>query len=223
MMLRAYHGRVVPATTHRVAEAVEALRRGKIIALPTDTLYGLAAGVRSESGVRALYATKRRSEDVPLAICVGDAQEVGNYLETGHLASGLLEELLPGPVTVISWTKSSSDLPNCINPGRRLLGVRVPNSCFVRAVARQYGHALALTSANQSGDRSTVDVTEFLEIWDDCTLIFDGGKIPSSGLGSTIVNLSVPGKYSIQRRGDACQITEETLLRYGLAKNDVFL
>jgi len=68
-----------------------------------------------------------------------------------------------------------------------------------------------------------VDVTEFLEIWDDCTLIFDGGKIPSSGLGSTIVNLSVPGKYSIQRRGDACQITEETLLRYGLAKNDVFL
>mmetsp|Transcript_11688 Transcript_11688/g.48999 ORF Transcript_11688/g.48999 Transcript_11688/m.48999 type:complete len:182 (-) Transcript_11688:1731-2276(-) len=154
MMLRSYHGRVVPATTHRVAEvrsnqkddtlahgnsrlvkAVEALRRGKIIALPTDTLYGLAAGVRSESGVRALYATKRRSEDVPLAICVGDAQEVGNYLETGHLASGLLEELLPGPVTVISWTKSSSDLPNCINPGRRLLGVRVPNSCFVRVLS----------------------------------------------------------------------------------------
>jgi len=82
--------------------------------------------------------------------------------------------------------------------------VRVPNSCFVRAVARQYGHALALTSANQSGDRSTVDVTEFLEIWDDCTLIFDGGKIPSSGLGSTIVNLSVPGETS--------QKLEESLL-----------
>mmetsp|Transcript_11669 Transcript_11669/g.48907 ORF Transcript_11669/g.48907 Transcript_11669/m.48907 type:complete len:151 (-) Transcript_11669:1801-2253(-) len=123
MMLRSYHGRVVPATTHRVAEvrsnqkddtlahgnsrlvkAVEALRRGKIIALPTDTLYGLAAGVRSESGVRALYATKRRSEDVPLAICVGDAQEVGNYLETGHLASGLLEVkgTRPGAIFILT-------------------------------------------------------------------------------------------------------------------------
>jgi len=165
---------------------------------------------------QALYATKRRSEVVPLAICVGDAEDVGNYLETDHLAQGLLEELLPGPVTVISWTKSGADMPSGINPGRRLLGVRVPSACFARAVARQYGHALALTSANQSGDPSTLNVDEFLEIWDDCSLIFDGGEIPSSGLGSTIVNLSVPGKYSIQRRGDAHQATEEILLRYGL-------
>jgi tRNA A37 threonylcarbamoyladenosine synthetase subunit TsaC/SUA5/YrdC len=148
----------------------------------------------------------------------------------------VLEELLPGPVTVISWTKSGADMPSGINPGRRLLGVRVPSACFARAVARQYGHALALTSANQSGDPSTLNVDEFLEIWDDCSLIFDGGEIPSSGLGTTIVNLSVPGKYSIQRReeetdiniltcglntvncnrGDAHQATEEILLRYGL-------
>jgi hypothetical protein len=64
MMLRAYHGRVVPATTHRVAEAVEALRRGKIIALPTDTLYGLAAGVRSESGVRVSETVLSRSRRI---------------------------------------------------------------------------------------------------------------------------------------------------------------
>lgn len=68
-----------------------------------------------------MYATKRRSEVVPLAICVGDAEDVGNYLETDHLAQGLLEELLPGPVTVISWTKSGADMPSGINPGRRLL------------------------------------------------------------------------------------------------------
>jgi len=117
-------------------------------------------------------------------------------LETDHLAQGLLEELLPGPVTVISWTKSGADMPSGINPGRRLLGVRVPSACFARAVARQYGHALALTSANQSGDPSTLNVDEFLEIWDDCSLIFDGGEIPSSGLGSTIVNLSVPGEMA---------------------------
>jgi len=79
-----------------------------------------------------LYATKRRSEVVPLAICVGDAEDVGNYLETDHLAQGLLEELLPGPVTVISWTKSGADMPSGINPGRRLLGVRVPSACFAR-------------------------------------------------------------------------------------------
>jgi len=154
----------------------------------------LAAGANSEKSIRRLYAAKRRSEAVPLAICVSDAQDAEHYADTKHLAKGLLDELLPGPVTVLLRRKHSADLPSSLNPNSKLLGIRVPNSDFIRAVARQYGHAIALTSANQSGSASTLDLNEFIELWDDCAFIFDGGRISSGRQGSTIVDLSLPGK-----------------------------
>jgi len=94
-------------------------------------------------------------------------QDAEHYADTKHLAKGLLDELLPGPVTVLLRRKHSADLPSSLNPNSKLLGIRVPNSDFIRAVARQYGHAIALTSANQSGSASTLDLNEFIELWDD--------------------------------------------------------
>lgn len=166
--------------------------------------------------LQRLYAAKRRSEAVPLAICVSDAQDAEHYADTKHLAKGLLDELLPGPVTVLLRRKHSADLPSSLNPNSKLLGIRVPNSDFIRAVARQYGHAIALTSANQSGSASTLDLNEFIELWDDCAFIFDGGRISSGRQGSTIVDLSLPGKFSVQRRGDVYEDTRRTLKKFGL-------
>jgi len=216
MGTRACQLRILPATSQRVNDAVDALRRERIIAVPTDTLYGLAAGANSEKSIRRLYAAKRRSEAVPLAICVSDAQDAEHYADTKHLAKGLLDELLPGPVTVLLRRKHSADLPSSLNPNSKLLGIRVPNSDFIRAVARQYGHAIALTSANQSGSASTLDLNEFIELWDDCAFIFDGGRISSGRQGSTIVDLSLPGKFSVQRRGDVYEDTRRTLKKFGL-------
>lgn len=89
---------------------------------------------------------------------------------------------------------------------------------FKQAVARQYGHAIALTSANQSGSASTLDLNEFIELWDDCAFIFDGGRISSATgrQGSSIVDLSLPGKFSVQRRGDVYEDTRRTLKKFGL-------
>mmetsp|Transcript_13525 Transcript_13525/g.53232 ORF Transcript_13525/g.53232 Transcript_13525/m.53232 type:complete len:233 (+) Transcript_13525:3755-4453(+) len=200
MIIRACQLRILPATSQRVTDAVDALRRERIIAVPTDTLYGLAAGAHSDKSIRRLYAAKRRSETVPVAICVSDAKDVERYADTKHLAEGLLDELLPGPVTVLLSQKSSADLPLSLNPNSKLMGIRIPKSDFIRAVARQYGHALALTSANQSGSASTLDLNEFTELWDDCAFIFDGGRIVSGRVGSSVVDLSLPGRFSVQRR-----------------------
>mmetsp|Transcript_5218 Transcript_5218/g.18728 ORF Transcript_5218/g.18728 Transcript_5218/m.18728 type:complete len:196 (-) Transcript_5218:1813-2400(-) len=83
--------RLLPATGRRLAEAVEVLRQEKILAIPTDTLYGLAASASSENSIKKLYAAKQRPITVPLAICVSDAQVITKYAHTEHLEIGLLE------------------------------------------------------------------------------------------------------------------------------------
>ena len=88
-------------------------------------------------------------------------------------------------------------------------GVRVPASGFVRDVCRLHGGALALSSANLSGGRSPVDVSEFRELWPQCTAVFDGGTIRGTGRhGSTIIDLSEPGCFRLVRRGNDQQAAE---------------
>tara|TARA_B110000977_G_scaffold64920_2_gene88428 strand:- start:38930 stop:39610 length:681 start_codon:yes stop_codon:yes gene_type:complete len=213
--------RVLPATLPRVAEAVEALRREKVVAIPTDTIYGVAASACSDVGIERLYNAKQRSREVPLAVCVGEASDVMKYADVSHLNPGLLEELLPGPITLLLRKKTGNDsasLSSALNPGVDLLGIRVPDSDFIRAVSNAFGHAIALTSANQSGQPSTLAVEEFEHLWDKCEKVFDGGRIDASRSGSTIVNLSIPGEFSIARAGDTCDAIQETLVRHGIHK-----
>ena len=83
-----------------------------------------------------------------------------------------------------------------------LAGIRVPANGFIRDVCRLHGGALALSSANISGGRSPIDVSEFRELWPQCTAVFDGDTLHSGGRhGSTIIDLSERGRFRIVRRG----------------------
>jgi tRNA threonylcarbamoyl adenosine modification protein (Sua5/YciO/YrdC/YwlC family) len=171
--------------------AVRALGEGKVIAVPTDTIYGFAACARSAVGVEALYRIKSRNAAQPLAIAVGDVRDVGTYGEVEHLPRGLLEAILPGPVTVLTKRRAGArGASESLNPGVDLIGIRVPNSDFVRAVCRAHQGAIALTSANKSGETSTTAVDEFAPLWDGCERVFDGGRIE--------------GAYAIVREGERC-------------------
>lgn len=82
------------------------------------------------------------------------------------------------------------------------IGVRVPDSDFVRLICRgSGGSALALTSANRSGQPSSVSIEDFEDLWEDCAHVYDGGTLPSVRAGSTIVDLTGLGKYRILRSG----------------------
>jgi tRNA threonylcarbamoyl adenosine modification protein (Sua5/YciO/YrdC/YwlC family) len=158
-----------------VGLAVAALQRGELIAVPTDTIYGLAADARSPAALEQVYRVKRRRGHKPLAICVGEVDDVGRYGDTAHLPPGLLEDLLPGPVTLLLRRRAAGEgvveggfadvaarpLPASLNPGADKIGVRIPDAAFVRDVARKLGAPLALTSANVSGGQSSVEVEEF--------------------------------------------------------------
>jgi tRNA A37 threonylcarbamoyladenosine synthetase subunit TsaC/SUA5/YrdC len=80
----------------------------------------------------------------------------------------------------------------------------VPCNGFIRDVCRRHGGAVALTSANVSGAESPLEPAEFRELWGaEGLTVFDGGRIAAAGAGSTILDLSTPGRFAILRRGDA--------------------
>ncbi|KAF4356427.1 hypothetical protein F8388_013292 [Cannabis sativa] len=209
-------GVVLPASESYVEEACDALRVGKVIAVPTDTLYGFACDACSSEAVNRIYEIKGRKHTSPLAICVGDVLEIKRFADTEHLPDGLLESLLPGPVTVVLKRGESSILEKSLNPGLDSIGVRVPDYDFIRIVARGLGSALALTSANPSGQPSSVSIKDFENLWEHCAFVYDGGVLPSGRAGSTVVDLTKIGKYKILRPGSAEVETVEILKRHSL-------
>uniref|UniRef100_A0A1D1Y3Z1 Threonylcarbamoyl-AMP synthase n=1 Tax=Anthurium amnicola TaxID=1678845 RepID=A0A1D1Y3Z1_9ARAE len=202
---------VLPALQLNVKEAIHAIKSGKVIALPTDTLYGFACDACSVDAIKTIYEIKGRQETKPLAICVADVPEISRFARTEHLPHGLLDNLLPGPVTVVLRRGDSSILGKSLNPSIDSIGVRVPDSEFIQTVARGSGSALALTSANLSGQPSSISIQDFENLWQHCALIFDGGLLPSGRAGSTVVDLTTPGKYTIIRDGSVRKETTEIL------------
>jgi len=209
-------GKVVPAERTSVDMVVKALTNGKVVSIPTDTLYGLAASATNSTAMQALYDIKGRASDVPLAICVADIEDVGLYGHTSHLPAGLLAALLPGPVTLLLTRRVDSPLSPELNPGVPSIGVRIPEASFIRDVARGCGTALALTSANVSGRTSTVAVHEFRPLWEHCAYVCDGGDLGAGRSGSTIVDISLPGRYIVLRDGSALAHTTSIVEAYGL-------
>ncbi|KAK9819723.1 hypothetical protein WJX72_001675 [[Myrmecia] bisecta] len=208
---------VLPAASEHVHKAVAALQRDEVIALPSDTLYGLAASARSAAGVQRIFTIKNRPTHAILAICVADREDVARYGETDHLAAGVLVDLLPGPVTVVLRRRPGSPLCAELNPGEATIGIRIPDAGFIREVCREHGGALALTSANISGQASPVNVAEFAPLWDQCAAVFDAGTLQAGREGSTLVDLSVAGQFKMLRRGSAYEQVVPLLTdKYGL-------
>ncbi|XP_059546111.1 threonylcarbamoyl-AMP synthase [Myotis daubentonii] len=205
--------------TEALRAAVAELRSGAVVAVPTDTLYGLACSASSSAALDAVYRLKGRSEAKPLAVCLGRVVDVYRYCHV-NVPEGLLKDLLPGPVTLVM--ERSEELNKDLNPFTPLVGIRIPDHAFMQDLAQMFGGPLALTSANLSSQPSSLNVEEFQDLWPQLSLVIDGGPIgdgksPKCRLGSTVVDLSVPGKFRIIRAGCALENTTDVLQRkYGL-------
>lgn len=209
----------VPASLANVSIAASALRAESVVAIPTDTLYGLAARADSSVAVNKIYDIKRRSKNVPLAICVASVSDIGRYGDISALPEGLLEGILPGMVTVLLYPVEGKQLCEEVNQGYPTIGIRVPGSPFICRVAESLGGALALTSANVSGSGNTVDVMEFEELWPSCSYVFDGGRIQGGAKGSTVIDLSQQGQFRIVRDGEVLeQVLSILHEKYGLVR-----
>lgn len=203
----------VSAWKEFLSTAVSVLKQGNVVAVPTDTVYGLACLAQNSEAIQRIYETKGRNGNKPLAICVGAVEDIYKYCKV-TVPDQLLRDLLPGPVTLV--LERSDELNKDLNPFTQLVGVRIPDHAFMQVLAQKCEEPLALTSANVSSQASTLTVDEFRDLLPQLALVIDGGPIgdvmsPECRLGSTVINLSTPGQYSIIRPGCALTATVEIL------------
>lgn len=193
-----------------VERCAKILENDGVIAVPTDTIYGLAALVKSERAVRRIYEIKGRAFTKPLAISVGTVDDIFLWskptLTKEQMSTG---DLLPGPVTLMFERQLS--LPSFFNPGVTNVAIRIPNCSFMIDLAQRLGQPIALTSANVSNEPSTISIDEFEILWSKVDLVVDGGLLASNDRrGSTIVDLCEQNHFQVQRFG----IDNERIVEY---------
>ena len=180
-----------------IAEAVEVLRRGGVVAYPTDTLYGLAVDPANETAVERLFDLKGRDAAAAIALIATDAAQAARAGRFGPIERRLGGAFWPGPLTIV--VPAADTLSRRLAP-RGTLGVRVPAHAVARTLAEQFGECITATSANRSGAAAPASAAEVARAFSDgVDLLLDAGPAPG-GAPSTVVEV-VDARLTLHRAG----------------------
>jgi L-threonylcarbamoyladenylate synthase len=182
----------------RVERAAAALRRGAVVAYPTETFYGLGALAADRAALARLAAAKLRPDGKPLPLIAADLEQVAAVAALEPLARSLAAAFWPGPLTLV-LPAAPSVAPE-ITAGTGTVGIRVPGSEVARLLARLAGGPIVSTSANLSGEPPPVSAAELAPaLLARVDEVLDAGPAPG-GLASTIVAVD-RGRMSLLREG----------------------
>ncbi len=179
--------RVVPDDGAGRDAAIAVLRDGGVVALPTDTVYGIAVAIDTPGGIERLFRMKRRPVDKGIALLLASAEQASSIGVMGPAATALAAACWPGGLTVVVERRPGVVFPESLSGGAATVGLRVPDHEAPRALARAVG-PLPTTSANISGVPEARDAGEILaQLGDAIDLILDGGNA-HGGPASTVVD-----------------------------------
>ncbi|HEU6440566.1 MAG TPA: L-threonylcarbamoyladenylate synthase [Terriglobales bacterium] len=198
------------------AEAVAVLRAGGLVAMPTDTVYGVGVALDAPDGLARLFAAKNRPLDRAIVLLVADIGQAASVGVLSPAARVLAERFWPGGLTLVLARTPGARLPAVLTAGTATIGVRLPHHESPCALARQLG-PLPVTSANLSGHPDARDVSEVMDqLGSRIDLILDGGPA-RGGIPSTVVDCS--GELPTILRSGATPSAElaDALSRAGLA------
>jgi L-threonylcarbamoyladenylate synthase len=169
------------------AEAVAVLRAGGLVALPTDTVYGIAVDLATPGGVERLFAAKRRPPDRGIVLLLASAGQADDVGVLRPAARALADAFWPGGLTLVVPRRPDVELPAALTGGTPTIGVRLPDHATPRALAAAVG-PIPTTSANRSGQPEGRDAAEIVDqIGDAIDLVLDGGPA-HGGPASTVVD-----------------------------------
>lgn len=178
---------IVAADADGIAAAVAALAAGSIVALPTETVYGLAADATDADAVAKIFAAKGRPGFNPLIVHVADLDAAGALVDINATARALAARFWPGPLTLVLPARTGNGIAPAVAAGLPTLAIRIPAHPVMEAVLRGVGRPLAAPSANASGSISPTTAAHVAaSLGDRAPVIVDGGPTPG-GLESTIV------------------------------------
>ena len=173
-----------------VDRAIQVLRAGGLVAIPTETVYGLAADASNEAAVRSIFAVKARPADHPLIVHVGGAERLGDWASAIPAPAAVLADACwPGPLTLL--VPRAAHVLDVVTGGRPTVGVRVPAHPLTLELLERFGGGLAAPSANRFGRVSPTTAEHVrADLGDDVDFVLDGGQCPV-GVESTIVDCTV--------------------------------
>lgn len=191
--------RVYRGTPRNLARLARCLRAGELVAVPTETVYGLAANALDPRACRRIYAAKGRPSTDPLIVHIHARSELARIAETNAAAERLADAFWPGPLTLVLPKKPV--VPDVVTSGRPSVAVRMPSHPLLRRLLRKSGLPLAAPSANPFGYVSpTMAEHVRRSLGGRIRYILDGGPA-RIGLESTIVDLRDPGRPRLLRPG----------------------
>jgi len=172
-----------------VTRAADLLRAGEVVALPTETVYGLAANALDAKAVAKIFAIKGRPAHNPIIVHVASVELAKRCVtEWPAAADQLAKSFWPGPLTLV--LPKSAAIPDLVTAGGATVGVRWPSHPFIQAVIRECGFPLAAPSANLSNEISPTNAQHVRkQLGDQLNLIVDGGQ-SQVGIESTVIDLT---------------------------------
>jgi L-threonylcarbamoyladenylate synthase len=198
--------RIVADDEAGLAEAAALLRAGGLVAVPTETVYGLAARADSDDAVAAIYRAKGRPDFNPLIVHVADIAQAAIFAQIDRRAQALAREFWPGALTIVLPRQPDAPLAAAVTAGLPTVALRCPAHPAMQRLLALSGLALAAPSANRSGRVSPTCAEHVAtSLGERIDLVIDGGPC-TAGIESTIVALRADGSWQVLRPGPITEV-----------------
>ena len=203
--------RILPLDDKGLAAGATCLRKGGLVAFPTETVYGLGADAINDTAVASIFAAKGRPQFNPLIVHVADLATAARHVVLTDLARSLADRFWPGPLTLVLKRKEGSKLSHLVSAGLETVAIRLPAHGAARDLLRLTDRPVAAPSANASGRLSPTEAAHVMSSLEGrIDLILDGGPC-KVGLESTVVDATGDQAVLLRPGGLAAEAVEAAL------------
>jgi tRNA threonylcarbamoyl adenosine modification protein (Sua5/YciO/YrdC/YwlC family) len=185
----------------------DTLRKGGVIAYPTDTIYGLGCDLYQKDAIKRIHHLKRHTKNKRLSIICADLKDISNYAYVPDYAYRTMKTLIPGPYTFI--LEATKLVPKIMLTNQKTVGIRVPNNTISLALVRELGHPIITTSVTKPDESLYNDPEEIDQMFGrQLDMVIDGGTIVAEH--SSIIELTDDYPQVLRAgKGDVSFITQE--------------
>lgn len=169
-----------------IERVVDIIRKGGIVAYPTDTVYGIGCDIMNKRAIEKIYMIKQRDKNKPFSFICPDLKDISKYAKVSNFAYRNMKRLLPGPYTFV--LSGSKLVPKMMLTKRKTAGIRVPDNAIALALANVLGHPIISTSATHPDGKVFEDPSLLHDYFiHTIDVVIDGGPVP--GAPSSVISL----------------------------------
>ena len=211
---------IIPASSDAIARGAALLREGKLVAFPTETVYGLGGDATNDRAVASIFEAKGRPQFNPLIAHVAEPNDLNNLVKLNAKARLLVDKFWPGPLTLVLPRAKDCPVSLLASAGLDTLAVRMPSHPVALDLLRAFKKPIAAPSANAFGKLSPTEAAHVAEsLGDKADLILDGGRC-AVGVESTVLDLTSAQPAILRHGGVTREKLEPVIGQVGMQTHD---